>query len=124
MTALARVASWLGENEATISAVVGIAVLAGIVFAGVRSLLSRADRGFERGFASDKRRSVKSRGEEGRSVVLDPPLAGTPRREALASSVLFSWCSFPPSLHGLIIVPAATARRPGIELRVTKGTCL
>jgi TolB-like protein/Tfp pilus assembly protein PilF len=38
---LSRIASWLGENEATISAVVGIAVLAGIVFAGVRSLLRR-----------------------------------------------------------------------------------
>jgi hypothetical protein len=29
---LSRIAGWLGENEATISAVVGIAVLAGIVF--------------------------------------------------------------------------------------------
>jgi adenylate cyclase len=38
---LFRIAGWLGENEATISAVVGIAVLGGIVFAGVRSLLSR-----------------------------------------------------------------------------------
>jgi hypothetical protein len=28
---LSRIAGWLGENEATISAVVGIAVLAGIV---------------------------------------------------------------------------------------------
>jgi TolB-like protein/Tfp pilus assembly protein PilF len=38
---LSRIAGWLGENEATISAVVGIAVLAGIVFAGVRSLVRR-----------------------------------------------------------------------------------
>jgi TolB-like protein/cytochrome c-type biogenesis protein CcmH/NrfG len=38
---LSRIAGWLGENEATISAVVGIAVLTGIVFAGVRSLLRR-----------------------------------------------------------------------------------
>jgi adenylate cyclase len=38
---LSRIAGWLGENEATISAVVGIAVLAGIVFAGLRSLLRR-----------------------------------------------------------------------------------
>ena len=39
--ALSRIASWLGENEATISAVVGIAVLTGILFAGIRSLLHR-----------------------------------------------------------------------------------
>jgi TolB-like protein/Tfp pilus assembly protein PilF len=41
MDLLSRIAGWLGENEATISAVVGIAVLAGIVFAGVRSLVRR-----------------------------------------------------------------------------------
>jgi adenylate cyclase len=38
---LSRIAGWLGENEATISAVVGIAVLAGIVLAGLRSLMRR-----------------------------------------------------------------------------------
>jgi hypothetical protein len=38
---LSRIAGWLGENEATISAVVGIAVLAGIVLAGLRSLARR-----------------------------------------------------------------------------------
>jgi adenylate cyclase len=38
---LSRIAGWLGENEATISAVVGIMVLAGALFAGVRSLLRR-----------------------------------------------------------------------------------
>jgi TolB-like protein/tetratricopeptide (TPR) repeat protein len=41
MDLLSRVATWLGENEATISAVVGIAVLAGILFAGLRALLRR-----------------------------------------------------------------------------------
>ena len=41
MDLLSRIASWLGENEATISAVVGIAVLTGILFAGVRSLVRR-----------------------------------------------------------------------------------
>jgi TolB-like protein/Tfp pilus assembly protein PilF len=41
MDLLSRIAGWLGENEATISAVVGIAVLAGIVFAGLRSLVRR-----------------------------------------------------------------------------------
>jgi hypothetical protein len=30
MDLLSRIASWLGENEATISAVVGITVLAGV----------------------------------------------------------------------------------------------
>jgi adenylate cyclase len=38
---LSRIASWLGENEATISAVVGIMVLAGAVFAGLRTILRR-----------------------------------------------------------------------------------
>ena len=41
MDLLSRIASWLGENEATISAVVGITVLAGVVFAGLRSLMRR-----------------------------------------------------------------------------------
>jgi hypothetical protein len=41
MDLLSRIVSWLGVHEATISAVVGIAVLAGIVFAGVRFLLAR-----------------------------------------------------------------------------------
>jgi TolB-like protein/cytochrome c-type biogenesis protein CcmH/NrfG len=38
---LSSVFTWLGEREAGISAVVGIAVLAGIVFAGVRWLVRR-----------------------------------------------------------------------------------
>jgi hypothetical protein len=41
MDLLSRIATWLGENEATISAVVGITVLAGVVFAGVRWLVLR-----------------------------------------------------------------------------------
>jgi TolB-like protein len=41
MDLLSRIASWLGENEATISAVVGITVLVGIVLAGLRSLVRR-----------------------------------------------------------------------------------
>jgi adenylate cyclase len=36
---LTRIAAWLSENEAIISAVVGIAVLAGILLAGARTLL-------------------------------------------------------------------------------------
>jgi len=38
---LSSVFTWLGEREAGISAVVGIAVLAGLVFAGLRSLVRR-----------------------------------------------------------------------------------
>jgi len=45
MDLLSRIASWLGENEATISAVVGITVLAGILFAGLRWLLLRSTTG-------------------------------------------------------------------------------
>ena len=41
MDLLSRIVTWLGENEATISAVVGITVLAGVVFAGLRSLVRR-----------------------------------------------------------------------------------
>ena len=41
MDLLSRVAAWLGENEATISAVVGIMVLAGALFAGLRTLVRR-----------------------------------------------------------------------------------
>jgi TolB-like protein len=43
MDLLSCIAGWLGENEATISAVVGIAVLAGIVLAGLRPLVRRRD---------------------------------------------------------------------------------
>jgi hypothetical protein len=75
MDALSSIFTWLSDHEAGISAVVGIAVLAGIVFAGVRSLLHRADRGFERVLVPDKRRSVKFRGEETLSLVSEPPLA-------------------------------------------------
>jgi len=38
MDLLSRIASWLGQSEATISAVVGITVLVGIVLAGLRAL--------------------------------------------------------------------------------------
>jgi adenylate cyclase len=41
MDAFSRIVAWLSDHEAAISAVVGIAVLAGIVFTGVRFLLSR-----------------------------------------------------------------------------------
>jgi hypothetical protein len=41
MDLLSRIASWLGENEATISVVLGIAMLGGIVLAGLRSLVRR-----------------------------------------------------------------------------------
>ena len=40
MDILSRVAAWLGENEATISAVVGIMVLTGIVVATPSTALS------------------------------------------------------------------------------------
>jgi hypothetical protein len=39
MDLVSRIAGWLGENEATISAVVGVTVLAGVVLAGLRSLV-------------------------------------------------------------------------------------
>jgi len=41
MDALSRIFTWLSEHEAGISAVVGIMVLAGALFAGLRSLVRR-----------------------------------------------------------------------------------
>jgi hypothetical protein len=41
MDALSSIFSWLSDHEAGISAVVGITVLAGVLFAGVRSLVRR-----------------------------------------------------------------------------------
>jgi adenylate cyclase len=41
MDALSRIGTWLSDHEAMISAVVGIAVLAGILFTGLRFLLRR-----------------------------------------------------------------------------------
>ena len=41
MDALSRIGTWLSDHEAMISAVVGITVLAGVLFAGLRSLVLR-----------------------------------------------------------------------------------
>ena len=41
MDLLARIGTWLSDHEAMISAVVGITVLAGVLFAGLRSLVRR-----------------------------------------------------------------------------------
>ena len=38
---LSRIVAWLSDHEAAISAVVGIAVLAGILFTAVRFILTR-----------------------------------------------------------------------------------
>ena len=63
MDLLTRIASWLGGNEATTSAVVGITVLAGVLFAGLRSLVRRrADHSAETiyEFTCQKRGQEKS----------------------------------------------------------------
>ena len=41
---LSRIVAWLSDHEAAISAVVGIAVLAGILFTGLRFLMGRRSR--------------------------------------------------------------------------------
>ena len=41
MDTLSSIVAWLSDHEAAIGAVVGITVLAGIVFAGLRSLVRR-----------------------------------------------------------------------------------
>jgi adenylate cyclase len=59
MDLLSRIAGWLGENEATISAVVGITVLTGIVFAGVRWLILRGTaRASEKPLVRPSRRTI------------------------------------------------------------------
>jgi hypothetical protein len=42
---LSRIVAWLSDHEATISAVVGIAVLAGVLFAGAHWLVLRGTGG-------------------------------------------------------------------------------
>jgi hypothetical protein len=41
MDALSRIVAWLSDHEAAISAVAAIIVIAGVVFAGFRWLVSR-----------------------------------------------------------------------------------
>ena len=111
MDLLSRIASWLGENEATISAVVGIAVLAGIVFAGVRSLLRRRGE-----TSAEKTPAVADTsapdldpltvpGFEGRAAIAVLPfdnLSGNPEEEYFADGIaedlitrLSAWRDFP-----------------------------
>ncbi len=71
MDLLSRIASWLGENEATISAVVGI-VFAGVVFAGLRSLVRR------RGEPSQEKPTAVSRGPLRRRIPLPPTSIPSP----------------------------------------------
>jgi hypothetical protein len=81
MDLLSRIAGWLGENEATISAVVGIAVLAGIVFAGVRWLLLRGSAG------TPQKLLVRS----GRRTVL----VAAPAALLLALGTVMAWLIWP-----------------------------
>jgi adenylate cyclase len=114
---LSRIAGWLGENEATISAVVGIAVLAGIVFAGLRSLLRRrgeATQGRAAGAAVEPASADSSPsdldplavpGFEGRPAIAVLPfdnLSGDPEQEYFADGIaedlitrLSAWRDFP-----------------------------
>ena len=66
MDLLSRIASWLGENEATISAVVGIAVLAGIVLAGLRSVVRRRGKTAQEKVSSGSAESHAACGVSGR----------------------------------------------------------
>jgi TolB-like protein/predicted Zn-dependent protease len=115
---LSSVFAWLSEREAGISAVVGIAVLAGIVFAGVRSLVRR------RGEATAEKAPASSAetapatdstsadldpltvpGFEGRPAIAVLPfdnLSGDPDQEYFADGIaedlitrLSSWREFP-----------------------------
>jgi TolB-like protein/Tfp pilus assembly protein PilF len=117
MELLSRIAGWLGENEATISAVVGITVLAGVLFAGFRSLLrSRAETARKRalggggvGGARDSSGadlgSLPVPGFEDRHAIAVLPfdnLSGDPDQEYFADGIaedlltrLSAWREFP-----------------------------
>jgi TolB-like protein/Tfp pilus assembly protein PilF len=117
MDLLSRIASWLGENEATISAVVGIVVLAGVLFAGVRSLLRRraesapakTTAGVEAPPAADSPPTdldpLTVPGFEGRPAIAVLPfdnLSGDPEQEYFADGIaedlitrLSAWREFP-----------------------------
>ena len=51
---LSDIVAWLSDNEAMISAIVGIAVLAGIVFTGIRFLLGRRSQPAQRDHAAEE----------------------------------------------------------------------
>jgi TolB-like protein/Tfp pilus assembly protein PilF len=118
MDLLSRIAGWLGENEATISAVVGIAVLTGIVLAGVRSLVRRRGEAAQEKAPSTAAESAPAAeastpdldpltvpGFEGRPAIAVLPfdnLSGDPEQEYFADGIaedlitrLSAWRDFP-----------------------------
>jgi adenylate cyclase len=118
MDVLSRIFAWLSEREAGISAVVSIAVLAGIVFAGVRSLLRRrAEPGPEKAPAGNAHAAPATDsssadldpfnvpGFEGRPAIAVLPfdnLSGDPDQEYFADGIaedlitrLSTWREFP-----------------------------
>ena len=105
MDALSSIFTWLSDHEAGISAVVGIAVLAGIVFAGVRALHLRG--------ASEtlKKASPRQRSRGLRSARNAPPsaaaaiMAGAPISHDSRSS------PFKPSHTKAAMTPGQKNRR-------------
>jgi adenylate cyclase len=118
MDLLSCIASWLGENEATISAVVGIMVLGGALFAGLRSLVRRRGETSQEeaaGAAAESASATDSPppdldpltvpGFEGRPAIAVLPfdnLSGDPDQEYFADGIaedlitrLSSWREFP-----------------------------
>jgi adenylate cyclase len=119
MDLLSRIASWLGENEATISAVVGIMVLAGVLLAGLRSLVRQRSETTQHTVASapvsepspasDSQQAdldpLTVPGFEGRPAIAVLPfdnLSGDPEQEYFADGIaedlitrLSTWRDFP-----------------------------
>ena len=115
MDLLSRIASWLGDHEAVISAVVGIAVLAGIVLAGLRSLVLRRGEAVPKRVIAEPAPAAAASGPdldpltvpgfEGRpaiAVLAFDNLSGDPDQEYFADGIaedlitrLSAWRDFP-----------------------------
>lgn len=96
MEILSRVVAWLSENEAAISALVGLGVIAGLVYAIAGKVIRRSGAGGAEAAVSQDRMALEARGDAGSlaasggpSIAVMPfqPMSAEPEHEYLADQL-------------------------------------